>query len=106
MSRLLRMIVVLVLAATLASPALLAAPLRSPQVRGGAVGAPVSLDFVGWLWSWVSSVWGKNGSQADPDGVQIKNGSMIEPDGNTLQSPAPATANADNGHQVDPDGAP
>ncbi len=104
MSRLPRMILVLVLAATLASPALLAAPPRGAQARGSVVAAPAPLDFMGWLWRWGSPVWGKNGSQADPNGVMTKNGSMAEPDGHTLQSPTPATANMDTGHQVDPSG--
>ncbi len=104
MSRLPRMILVLVLAATLASPALLAAPSRGAQAHGRAVGAPASLDFVGWLWRVVSSVWGKNGSMGEPNRVMTKNGYQIDPNGSSSQSPAPATANADNGSQADPDG--
>ena len=85
MSRRLRMTLVLLLASTLATSAVLAKPLRS------AVAVSHPLDFAAWLRSLLAGVWGKNGSQMDPNG-------------NSSQAPASATADSDNGHQVDPDG--
>jgi hypothetical protein len=104
MSRSLRMILVLVLAATLATTAVLADPLRGAQPRRSAVAVADPMDFAARLWSWLARVWGQNGSQVGPNGVTVKNGSMVEPNGGGLQSPAPVTANGDNGSQMDPNG--
>jgi hypothetical protein len=112
---------VLLLAATLATSAVLAAPPQGAQPRRSAIVIPDATDFVSQLWWFLSRGWIKNGSevdpsgshfqaknggQADPDGhnLQTKNGSMAEPDGSHLQTSPPATPNGDNGHQVDPNG--
>jgi hypothetical protein len=104
MSRSLRTILVLLLAATLATTAVLADPLRGAQPRRSAVAVSDPMDLAARLWSWLARVWGKNGSQADPDGVTTKNGHQVDPSGNGSQSPAPVTANGDNGYQIDPNG--
>lgn len=105
MSRSLRTILVLLLAATLATTAVLADPLRGAQPRRSAVAVSDPMDFAARLWSWLTRVGGKNGSQMDPSGATTKNGSQMDPNGNSSQSPAPATANGDNGSQMDPDGS-
>ncbi len=106
MPRLLRMALVLLLAATLATSAVLAAPPQGAQPRRSAIVIPDATDFVSQLWRFLSRGWIKNGSQVDPSGssLQTKNGSEMDPDGRHLQAPAPATPNKDNGDQVDPNG--
>jgi hypothetical protein len=106
MPRLLRMALVLLLAATLATSAVLAAPPQGAHPRRSAIVIPDATDFVSQLWRFLTRSWTKNGNQVDPSGssLQTKNGSMIEPDGSHLQTPPPATPNGDNGSQVDPDG--
>jgi hypothetical protein len=117
MPRLPRIALVLLMAATLATTAVLADPLGRIQPRRSAISASTPSDLAAQLWSFLVRVWSKNGSQADPDGLPTKNGSQVdpsgvptkngsvaEPDGNRLQTSVPVTPNGDNGHQVDPNG--
>lgn len=117
MPRLPRMALVLLLAATLATTAVLADPVSGAQLRRSTISASDPMDLFTQLWGFLARVWTKNGSQVDPsggqtkngsqvdpDGMQMKNGSMIEPDGNKLQTPPPATPHGDNGSQGDPNG--
>ena len=105
MPRLLRMALVLLLASTLATSAVLAAPPQGAQPRRSAIVISDATDLVSQLWRFLTRGWIKNGSQADPSGspVQTKNGSEMDPSGSLLQTSPPAL-NKDNGGQVDPNG--
>lgn len=117
MPRLSRMTLVFLLAANLATTAVLADPLWGAQPRRSVIAASAPMDLVSQLWNFLTRVWNKNGSQVDPsgvltkngsmvepDGLQTKNGSMVEPNGGSLQTPAPVRPNGDNGSQADPNG--
>lgn len=102
MPRLLRMVIVLLLTTSLTT-AVLAAPLSGALPRRSAVTAPSSMRFLAQIWSLLSQLWPKNGSEADPNGAWIKNGSQVDPSGNPLP-PSNSTTTGDNGSQMDPDG--
>jgi hypothetical protein len=117
MFRLPRIALVLLLAAVLSTTAVLAASDPETQPRRSVISISTPIDLVCQLWSVLTRIWSKNGSEVDPDGIQIKNGSQtdpsglptkngsqMDPDGRTLPTPAPVTPNRDNGHQVDPSG--
>jgi hypothetical protein len=103
MPRLTRMALALPLAAILATTALLAAPPGGDQPWLSAVTASGPMDLATQLWSFLTSIGSKNGSQADPSGVQTKNGSQADPSGNSL-APIPATTKGNNGYQAEPNG--
>lgn len=106
--RLPRMVLVLPLAAILATPAVLAAPhlLRRPT-------AASPTDLLTGLWSFLASAWSKNGCNVDPNGrclpavhsYSIENGCHVDPDGRCLPAPVSSTITADNGCHLDPNGS-
>ncbi len=104
MPRLYRMALVLLLAAILTTTAVLAVPRPGAQPRQSLISASAPIDLASQLWSFLTRVWTKNGSEMDPNGVRTKNGSEMDPDGHKLQILIPVTTNQDKGHQVDPNG--
>jgi hypothetical protein len=75
-----------------------------PNPVGSSAGTPLSS-----LWSWLISLWEKNGCAIDPWGrcrvVPAKSGCMIDPGGRCLPGSTPAQpANAVNGCGIDPGG--
>lgn len=95
MNRLSRLGIVLMIAAPLATPSAFA---NSPSA---------AIPF----WSFLTSLWAKNGCQVDPDGRCApgltsvlpgrKNGCQVDPNGRCLPHPSHA---ADNGCSADPNG--
>ena len=103
MSRRLRMSLVLFLTASIAGSAVLAAPLSGSLPRQSAVTVPSPMSLVAQAWSFLSQLWFKNGSEADPNGAWAKNGSDVDPNGRPLPPPG-STPTGDNGAEVDPNG--
>lgn len=108
--RLPRMVLLLPLAAILATPAVLAAP-HPPRHPAAAVASPA--DLLTSLWSFLASAWSKNGCNLDPDGRCLPapasssttagdNGCNVDPSGRCL--PAAQLSTTANGCNVDPDG--
>jgi hypothetical protein len=102
MFRLLRISLVLLLAASLSTTAVLAASGQEIQPRWSVISTSTPVDLVSQLWSFLTRIWSKNGSEMDPSGVRTKNGSDMDPNGNKLQTPNAAPMNQGNGHQVGP----
>lgn len=87
-----RKIAALLLGAVLVAPlSLLAAESRRAVASRIEAQASARPDLVGRLWSFLTSVWGKEGSHLDPNGLT------------TSQQPAPPRP-ADEGCRLDPDG--
>ncbi len=99
MPRLSRMALVLLLAAILATTAASAHPIWGAQPRRSTTMTFAPMDLVAQVWSFLSRVWTKNGSQMDPSGLQTKNGSEMDPDGLKLQTSVPVTV-----PKMDPNG--
>lgn len=108
MTRLSRIAFALLLAMTLATTTVSAAPATARPSRI-VVSSP--MDFFEQIWSVVRSFWAKNGCEVDPNGrclpvggttVTTDNGCSADPSGRCL--PQGLTMTPENGCQVDPDG--
>jgi hypothetical protein len=100
----LRRIAVLVLCLVLAGSGLLSA---KPRVAGApdlaAVSRGDSAGFWDTGWSFLVSVWARNGASGDPFGVGPKNGSAGDPNGKP-SSGQPSQPKTKNGCHIDPNG--
>ena len=95
-----RMVPVLLLAAILATPAVLANPVGEACPRPSVFLASGPMDSITQLWHLLVRVWRKNGWQIDPDRAQTKNGGQMDPDGNKLHTPLPTVPNQDSNPSI------
>ena len=109
MSRLPRLALAILIAATLLSTAALASPLPGAGPRRPAATASAPLDLFSQLWSFLTGFWTKNGCGADPNGLRTttptptsENGCGADPDGLCLSGST--TDTSDNGCGADPSG--
>jgi hypothetical protein len=120
-----RKALVLLVALTLATTAVSAAPRSQTTPQAARTVASVPVDFFVQLWNGLTGLWTKNGCSADPSGsclpsggstLPTKNGCSLDPDGRCLPVkngcsldpngrclPGSSTA-ADNGCSLDPSG--
>ena len=89
-----RMASALLLAAILATPAVLANPLGEAHFQRSVILTSSPMGSIAQLWEFLVRVWRKNGPQIDPSGAQTKNGGQIDPSGEQTK----------NGPQIDPNG--
>jgi hypothetical protein len=112
MPRLSRLALAFLLTAVLASmPALAASPLPGPVPGLRAAEASAATHAVARLWSFLASLWSKNGCHVDPDGHCLpstgptgENGCEVDPNGLCLPGTGSATPTEKNGCHVDPSG--
>ena len=112
MSRLPRLTLAILIAATLLTTAATSAePLPGAGPRQPAITASATLDLFGRLWSFLTGFWSKNGCSVDPSGLYTstpaptptsENGCSADPDGHCLSGST--TTTADNGCGIDPNG--
>lgn len=111
-----RQVVLLLLAAILATPwGLAAAPRREAPHRASWVSTPAPLPPLARLWSFLTSAWGNEGCDIDPSGrcVASPNGGLaapadegcrLDPIGCAAAQPANSASPSDEGCHIDPSG--
>jgi hypothetical protein len=108
MNRLSRLAIVLLIAMALTSPSAFANSPSAAVTQWSGVVASVPTERFAGFWSFLPSLWAKNGCEVDPNGrclsVRIggDNGCQVDPDGRCL--PRPSQAAGDNGCSADPKG--
>jgi hypothetical protein len=106
MNRLLRLAFALLIAVALATPSAFANSISTTALRWSSIETSIVKEgrFEGF-WSFVTSLWAKNGCEVDPSGLNsvpaTGSGCQTDTSGHCLPSPNQA---ADNGCEVDPSG--
>ncbi|HEV7503848.1 MAG TPA: hypothetical protein VGS07_02950 [Thermoanaerobaculia bacterium] len=111
MNRLSRLGIVLLIAVTLATPSAFANSPSAAVPFWSSIVDTVPAESCARFWSFLTSLWAKNGCEVDPNGRCLpgltsvpaggKNGCQVDPSGRCLPRPSYAT---DNGCEVDPSG--